>query len=100
MTNSKENSEIQSKTTISEPHKYHVIFINDDFTPMDFVVQLLVDIFYHDPDTADELTRLVHDKGKAVVGTYSFEVAEQKAIECTSMARSAGHPLQVVTEAE
>ena len=79
---------------------FHVVFVNDDFTPMDFVVKLLIEIFYHDPDTAEELTKLIHDKGKGVVGTYSYEIAEQKSIESTSMARTAGHPLQVTIEKE
>ena len=53
-----------------------------------------------DNDTAQELTKLIHDKGRGIVGTYSHEIAEQKAIECTSVARAAGHPLQVTVEAE
>ena len=60
----------------------------------------MVDIFHHTNDTANELTQLIHDKGKAVVGTYTHEVAEQKAIESTAMARSAGHPLNVTVEPE
>ena len=96
----KSNQVAQTKDQVKIPGKYHVVFINDDFTPMDFVSKLLIDIFYHTPDTADDLTRLIHDKGKAVVGTYSYEISEQKSIECTTMARSAGHPLQVTVEAE
>jgi len=107
--NKKENKELvksDSKTVtkvrsdIKEPGMYHVVFVNDDFTPMDFVIKLLIEIFYHDNDTAEELTKLIHDKGKGVVGTYSYEIAEQKSIESTSMARAAGHPLQVTIEKE
>jgi len=87
-------------TVTKEPDKYHVVFHNDDYTPMDFVSSLLVDIFYHDKDTAMELTQLIHDTGKAVVGTYVHEIAEQKAIESTAMARSAGHPLNVTIDVE
>ena len=90
----------KTKDKLAEPGKYNVVFVNDDFTPMDFVVKLLVEIFYHDHDTSQELTKLIHDKGRGIVGTYSHEIAEQKAIECTSVARAAGHPLQVVVEAE
>ena len=99
---SKSNSKTvtKSKTDVKEPGMYHVVFVNDDFTPMDFVTKLLVEIFYHDNDTAQELTKLIHDKGRGIVGTYSHEIAEQKAIECTSVARAAGHPLQVTVEAE
>lgn len=85
---------------LHEPNQYHVIFLNDDYTPMEFVISILVDIFHHTNDTANELTQLIHDKGKAVVGTYVHEIAEQKAIESTATARSAGHPLNVTVEPE
>lgn len=107
--NKKQNKELsksssktvtKSRSDIREPGMYHVVFVNDDFTPMDFVVKLLMEIFYHDSDTAEELTKLIHDKGKGVAGTYSYEIAEQKSIESTSMARTAGHPLQVTIEKE
>ena len=90
----------EAEVEASKPPLFCVVFFNDDFTPMDFVVKLLVEIFYHDHDTSQELTKLIHDKGRGIVGTYSHEIAEQKAIECTSVARAAGHPLQVVVEPE
>jgi ATP-dependent Clp protease adaptor protein ClpS len=100
MTQEKNQNQTQTKNQIKEPGRYQVIFMNDDYTPMDFVIQVLVDIFYHSRDVADELTKLIHDKGKAVVGTYVHEIAEQKSIETTTMARSNGHPLQVTVEKE
>ena len=98
--NASPNVDTVGDIQLREPNKYHVIFMNDDYTPMEFVVSILVDIFHHNYDTANELTQLIHDKGKAVVGTYSHEIAEQKAIESTAMARSAGHPLNVTVEPE
>ena len=98
--NASTNVDTVGDIQLREPNKYHVIFMNDDYTPMEFVVSILVDIFHHNNDTANELTQLIHDKGKAVVGTYSHEIAEQKAIESTAMARSAGHPLNVTVEPE
>ena len=98
--NASPNDDTVGDIQLREPNKYHVIFMNDDYTPMEFVVSILVDIFHHNNDTANELTQLIHDKGKAVVGTYSHEIAEQKAIESTAMARSAGHPLNVTVEPE
>ena len=100
LTKSNSKTAIKSKNDVREPGMYHVVFVNDDFTPMDFVVKLLMEIFYHDSDTAEELTKLIHDKGKGVAGPYSYEIAEQKSIESTSMARTAGHPLQVTIEKE
>jgi ATP-dependent Clp protease adaptor protein ClpS len=93
-------SQSSTDTELKEPGRFHVIFLNDDYTPMDFVQKLLQEIFYHDIDTSSELTKLIHEKGKGVAGTYVHEIAEQKAIESTTMARSAGHPLNVTVEAE
>ena len=80
--------------------KYKVISANDNETPMDFVVGLLVDVFRHSNETAKELTMRIHEKGSAVVGVYVFEIAEQKAVECTKISREQGFPLQVAIEKE
>lgn len=88
------------KDVVQEPGKYKVIFANDNETPMDFVVELLVDIFRHSQETAKELTLRIHEKGSAVVGLYVYEIAEQKAVECTKISREHGFPLQVAIEKE
>lgn len=88
------------KETVLEPGLYKVVFMNDDATPMDFVVELLVGIFKHSEKTAQELTMTIHNKGSAVVGLYSYEIAEQKAIETTKVSREHGFPLQVAIEKE
>ena len=100
MTDEKANQQVQTDVQVTEPNRFNVLFMNDDYTPIDFVQQLLTDIFYHKPDDASELAKLIHEKGKAIVGTYTYEIAEQKSIESTTMARSAGHPLQVTIEQE
>ena len=100
MTEEKSNQQVHTDVEIKEPSRYNVLFMNDDYTPIDFVQSLLIDIFYHKPDDSEELAKLIHEKGKAIVGTYTYEVAEQKSIESTTMARSAGHPLQVTIEQE
>lgn len=89
-----------TKNKIKEPKKYRVIAINDDITPMDFVVALLVGIFNHDEAAALSLTMQIHQEGSAVVGTYSYEIAEQKGIEATELSRSNGFPLQFKIEQE
>ncbi len=86
------------KETVKEPGKYKVIMLNDDATPMDFVVEILVLIFRHSEETARDLTMAIHDKGSAVVGIYTYEVAEQKSIEATKVSRENGFPLQVSIE--
>jgi ATP-dependent Clp protease adaptor protein ClpS len=78
-----------------EPAKYDVIFINDNITPMDFVIRVLKTIFNKSTEEATKLTAYIHEKGKGVAGTYAFEVAEQKGIETTVLARQESYPLQV-----
>ena len=90
----------QIKETVKEPGKYKVIMLNDDATPMDFVVEILVLIFRHSEETARDLTMKIHDNGSAVVGVYTYEVAEQKSIEATKVSRENGFPLQVSIEKE
>lgn len=88
------------KMEIKEPKRYKVIFVNDDSTPMDFVVHILESIFKHTSDTAKNLTMQIHEEGSAIVGVYSFEIAEQKAVEATKESREAGFPLQIAVEEE
>ena len=80
---------------VTEPQKYNVIFQNDNVTPMDFVVALLQNFFNHNHERAYEIMLLIHQEGQAVVATYHFEIAEQKALECTVSARQNGYPLDV-----
>jgi len=93
---------IAEKTTINlEPPKmWKVIFHNDDKTPMEFVIELLVSIFKHDVENAKMLTLEIHNTGHAVVGVYSHEIAEQRGVEATQTSRSNGFPLQINLEEE
>lgn len=88
------------KQKVQEPVRWKVLFLNDDHTPMEFVIELLVQIFKHSQDTARDLTIKIHTEGSAVVGVYSFEIAEVKAVESTNLARSNGFPLQIKLEEE
>jgi len=85
---------------IKEPGKFKVIVCNDDSTPMEFVISMLIAVFRHDQKTALVLTLQIHTQGSATVGTYSFEVAEQKAIDGTNLARAHGWPLIIKVEPE
>lgn len=91
---------LDEKITVSlqHPKLWKVIFLNDDKTPMEFVIELLTTIFKHSADIARNLTLEVHNEGAAVVGTYSHEIAEQKGLEATSTARTNGFPLKVTIE--
>jgi len=88
------------KTIITEPKRYKVIFLNDDKTPIEFVIDLLKSVFKHTDETAKDITLKVHNEGSAVVGVYSFEIAEQKGVEATNLARQAGFPLQIKIDPE
>ena len=83
---------------LKTPNKYHVVMLNDDSTPMDFVIKILIAIFKRTPEDAEQLMIDIHETGRAVAGTYSYEVAEQKCVETVSEARHAGYPLDVVIE--
>jgi ATP-dependent Clp protease adaptor protein ClpS len=88
------------KVIIQEPKQWKVIFLNDNSTPIEFVMQLLTQIFKHTEITAKDITMQVHETGSGIAGIYSFEIAEAKAVEATSLARANGFPLQVKLEEE
>lgn len=88
------------KQKINEPKKWKVILLNDDHTPMDFVVSILHEIFKHSVESAKEITLLIHETGSAIAGVYTFEIAEIKAVEATQLARANAFPLQIKLEEE
>lgn len=88
------------KKTTKIPSKYAVIILNDDQTPMDWVIEILQIIFKYNKDVAEELVMKIHHEGSAIVGTYSYEIAEQKSIETVDLSRGQGFPLQVKVEEE
>lgn len=91
-------SETINRTELRFPGKYNVIILNDDYTPMDFVIQILIEIFNKSLDEAQELTLKVHESGKAIAGTYNKELSEQKKSESIQASRENGYPLTVLVE--
>lgn len=89
-----------TRTRLKEPKKYKVIVFNDDFTPMEFVVAMFVSVFKHSESVAVELMMKIHKEGSAVAGIYTHEIAEQRAIDATNLARENGHPLMIRVESE
>ena len=83
---------------IVEPELYHVVMWNDDYTTMDFVVEVLSDIFHKGYDEAVEIMLTIHKKGKAVCGTYTYEIAETKVHQTMQRARANQFPLRVTME--
>ena len=91
---------IKPNVALQEPPMYKIIYINDDVTSMEFVVESLIDYFNYNENTATDITHNIHEQGSAVVAVLPYEIAEQRGIEVTLEARSQGFPLQVKVEAE
>ena len=80
------------------PSMWNIVFYNDDYTSMDFVVFVMTKVFHRSTEDALALTLAVHTQGKGIAGTYTFEVAEQKQCEVLLMAKIEEHPLRVEVE--
>lgn len=89
---------IEPKLNIKEPSQYRVVYINDEQTTQEFVVETLKIVFNYDEGAAHAITMQVHEEGSAVVAVLPYEIAEQKGIEVTLLARNNGYPLQVKIE--
>lgn len=90
----------KTRDNIEIPKKYKVIVLNDNATPMLFVVELLQDVFRMDPKTATEKMLEVHYKGRAICGIYLRDIAEAKTAQVEKTARSRGYPLAATFEPE
>jgi len=93
-------NKVQVNPDVKEPNMYKVIYINDNQTSMEFVIDSLVGYFDYAEIQAQKITEDIHVQGSAVVAVLPYEIAEQKGIEVTVEARSAGYPLQVKLEEE
>lgn len=89
---------LETKPKTQRPPLYKVLLLNDDYTPMEFVVHILERLFHKTQDQAMEIMLAVHHKGLAVVGLYSHEVAETKVAQVRQLARANQHPLQCTME--
>ena len=85
----------KEKTKLDEPSLYDVIFLNDNITTQEFVIRVLKQIFNKTQEQADTIMKKIHSDGQGIVGSYVHEVAEQKGIETTLLARQEGMPLQI-----
>ncbi len=83
---------------VKEPKQYNVIMLNDDFTTMEFVVSVLVDIFRKDEVTAQAIMMNVHKNGQAVVGKYPYDIAVTRVNTVHDRARSEGFPFRMTVE--
>jgi len=88
------------KPKIEQPRLYKVVLLNDDYTPREFVVQVLKAVFRTTEDQAYRIMMTAHQRGVCVVATFTRDVAESKAKEATDMGRQKGYPLEFSTEPE
>lgn len=100
MTQSSTSTIEKEKVTdrLQEPGMYKVVFLNDDLTPMNFVVEILKTIFKHSQAKAETITQEIHNSGSGIAGIYVFEIAEQKGVETTVLSRENGYPLAIKVE--
>jgi ATP-dependent Clp protease adaptor protein ClpS len=81
------------------PRLYQVVLLNDDYTPMEFVVMILQEYFNHDLETATQIMLKIHHEGRGVCGLFTKDVAATKVESVSTAARRSGHPLQCISEA-
>jgi ATP-dependent Clp protease adaptor protein ClpS len=81
-----------------DPDQWRVLLLNDDYTPMDFVVEILESIFGRQPAEAYRVMMQVHTSGSGLAGVYPHELAETKVVQVVEFARQAGYPLQATME--
>ena len=90
----------ESKPKTKKPSMYKVLLLNDDYTPMEFVVAVLERIFHKNHDDATQIMLHVHQRGLGVCGVYPFDVAETKVTQVLDLAQRQQHPLQCTMEKE
>jgi ATP-dependent Clp protease adaptor protein ClpS len=100
MANTETHTKEKTLVETSLPKLWKVIFLNDNVTPMEHVVDLLMNIFKHTERSATDVTLEIHNTGSGVAGVYNHEIAEQKALESTTLSRSRGFPLKIQIESE
>ncbi len=90
--------ELEVELEIAEPQMFRVVLHNDDYTSMDFVVEVLSTIFHKSEQEAVQIMLAIHEKGKAVCGVYSFEIAQTKAEQVKQLAKKNEFPLLATIE--
>jgi len=95
-----EEVSFESEDALSEVKRYKVVLLNDDFTSMDFVVEVLMELFDHTVDSAINIMLQIHRSGRGVCGLYTYEVAETKISQVEKRARENEYPLKAIMEEE
>ncbi len=90
--------ELEGELSLSEPKQYLVYLLNDDYTSMDFVIDVLMNIFHKNYQEAEQVMLDVHKKDKGVCGIFTYEVAETKVMQVSKLSREQGFPLKATME--
>ena len=90
--------ELEGELSVIEPKQYLVYLLNDDYTSMDFVIDVLMNIFHKTYQEAEQIMIDVHKKDKGVCGVYTYEVAETKVMQVSKLSREQGFPLKATME--
>jgi ATP-dependent Clp protease adaptor protein ClpS len=90
----------QTRQKTKKPTLYKVLLLNDDYTTMEFVIQILESIFHKTPAEAHRIMMQVHTEGRGICGAYNYDVAETKVATTQDLAQKAGFPLQATLEEE
>ncbi|QBR84432.1 ATP-dependent Clp protease adapter ClpS [Legionella israelensis] len=96
----RKTAETKSQSEVRQPRKFKVVLLNDDYTPMDFVVKVLRRFFYLDEERATQIMLQVHIQGKGVCGVFTRDIAETKVVLVNEYARNNEHPLLCSMEPE
>ena len=91
---------LESNPKTKKPSMYNVLLMNDDYTPMEFVIEMLQTYFSKSQEQATEIMLHIHQKGIGICGLYTYEIAESKATQVLDKARKNQHPLQIKLEKE
>jgi len=91
-------TEEEVEQLLATPKEYKVLLLNDDYSTMDFVVDILMTIFHKTYKQSEDIMLEVHKKGKGLCGIYSYEIAETKVAQVHKKARDQGYPLKAVIE--
>jgi ATP-dependent Clp protease adaptor protein ClpS len=94
------NYELSDEVMVKYPKKYKVYLLNDDYTSMDFVIDILISIFHKSYEDAEKIMLEIHKKDRGLCGVYTHEIAETKVMQVTRKAKDSGFPLKATMEEE
>ena len=90
----------QEKIKVKKPDMYRIVLLNDDYTPRDFVVWIIIRVFYKNQEESTRIMLEAHTAGKSTIGVYTYDVATTKVMQVDKLAKQHEHPLKCILEVE